>query len=104
MEADRPIPDSALIQGEKSLVILLEVSRPDIVFFQALFESYEGLGVVRTMDSELSIIAILTTPDMIDTVHEVLVSISAPDGRSPIGWRFATHVGQVRKTEYIEQL
>jgi hypothetical protein len=34
-----------------------------IVYFQACFESYEGIGIVRTIDKEQGIIEIIATKD-----------------------------------------
>ena len=67
-------------------VLHIEVSKKDIVFFQALFESYEGVGTVRTVDKERFIIAILTTKDMVSVVDSVLY---CKEGDFP-KWRHAS--------------
>lgn len=37
-----------------------------IVLLQGYFETYEGLGIIRTIDSKNSLISIITTSDMIE--------------------------------------
>jgi hypothetical protein len=99
------IPGSSLLWGEdkQAVAVLLEVSRQDIVFFQALFESYEGIGTVRTMNSERCIIAILTTLSMAKSALELLKNLSA-DQKDFSGWRFATGINEEDKASYRQFL
>jgi len=56
----------------------LLVSRRDIAFWKHLFESYEGVAVLRTvetLDRERAIVALLATPDGTVTAGEILDSI-----------------------------
>jgi hypothetical protein len=46
-----------------------------IVILQAILESYEGAGIVRTVDEKLKIISVLTTNDQKDLCEEILKSI-----------------------------
>lgn len=92
-------PDEALYCDDKSATIFLEVDRKDIVFFQGLFESYEGVGTVRTMDQHQGLLTILSTPDMVKTALEVLNSLP-----SSVSWRFVTHLHPEEKSRYVMKL
>jgi hypothetical protein len=99
------IPEDSLLWGEdnQAVAILLEVSRPDIVFFQALFESYEGVGTVRTMNQERSILAILTTVSMAKSALQLLRNLST--GQEDLsGWRFASGISKEDKASYRQFL
>ncbi|MCB0319293.1 MAG: DUF4911 domain-containing protein [Bdellovibrionales bacterium] len=85
--------------GDGCCSVLLEVSRADIVFLQAIFESYEGLGTVRTMDKSIPVIAILSTQDMMPVVIEVLESL-----QQQCVWRFYTRGTPEEKAAYSELL
>ena len=93
------IPPEALVEDKTSSTLLLDVERSQIVFFQALFESYEGIGTIRTLDQSQGLISILTTPDCCGTVLEVLHSLP-PE----ISWRFATHLHPDEKNRYVQIL
>ncbi|MCB0328810.1 MAG: DUF4911 domain-containing protein [Bdellovibrionales bacterium] len=110
------VPEQAIFQDVESAVVFLDVARKDIVFFQALFESYEGIGTVRTMDSDRGIISILSTPSSLGAVLEVLNSFKNPqmdksgakienrDGEGAISWRFASHLHPAEKSRYVDML
>jgi hypothetical protein len=57
-------------------VIYLRVRRADITYIQLLIESYEGIGIVRTLDRHAAIIVVLAAPDFTGTVRDVLAEIS----------------------------
>jgi len=65
-------------------MIYLELPGSRVVLLQAFFESYEGLGVVRTLDIRQGLVCILTTPDMLT---EALAVLDAE--RDRLAWRFA---------------
>ena len=64
------------------LALYLEVPGTQLVALQACFESYEGLGVVRTLDIRRSLVCILTTPGMLDDCLRLLES-----QKSEIAWQ-----------------
>jgi len=65
-------------------MIYLELPGSRVVLLQAFFESYEGLGVVRTLDIRQGLVCILTTPDMLS---EALAVLEAE--QDSLAWRFA---------------
>jgi hypothetical protein len=52
--------------------ILVKVRREDIVYLNGIFESYEGLAVIRTIDRWESIVEILASPYFISEVKNIL--------------------------------
>ena len=63
-------------------VIYLEVPGANVVLLQGYFETYEGLGTVRTLDIRSSLVCILTTASILEDCLNALDSIKAE-----IGWR-----------------
>ena len=49
-----------------------EVPRSKVVFFQALFETYEGIATVRTLNLERSLVCVLTTATLAPLCIELL--------------------------------
>ncbi|HMO02372.1 MAG TPA: DUF4911 domain-containing protein [Oligoflexia bacterium] len=68
--ADNPIKSESL--DDLTEVIYLQIPPEKVVIAQGLIESYEGLSVVRTSNPELSIISLIFTKDMRQTVIEFL--------------------------------
>lgn len=60
---------------EHTYAIYLEVPGPAIVLLQGIFELYEGLGIVRTLSVQHSLVCILTVPDMYEDCARVLNAI-----------------------------
>ncbi|MEE9568708.1 MAG: DUF4911 domain-containing protein [Candidatus Binatia bacterium] len=56
--------------------IFLEVSPEDIAYVKFIFESYEGVGLVRTVDQKKSIIDILVVDDFQDTARSIVLSLN----------------------------
>jgi Domain of unknown function (DUF4911) len=52
--------------------LYLQVAPPDIALVKFLFESYEGVGVVRTIDRRTAIIVILVVEDFLPIAREIL--------------------------------
>jgi hypothetical protein len=55
--------------------IFLRVAPADIALVKFLFESYEGVAVVRTMDRHAAIIVLLVSGDFLDVARSVLESL-----------------------------
>ena len=62
--------------------LYLQVKRADIVYLSALFEGYDGLGIIKTVDEEHGIVCVLTTAGVLDGCLGLLEGISAE-----IPWR-----------------
>ena len=56
--------------------IFLEVSPEDIAYVKFIFESYEGVGIVRTVDQKKSIIDILVVDDFQETARSIVLSFN----------------------------
>jgi pyrimidine operon attenuation protein/uracil phosphoribosyltransferase len=55
--------------------IYLQVQREDIAYIQAIFESYEGVGIIRTVDRKKGIIVLLVVDDCLTTARSILASL-----------------------------
>lgn len=55
--------------------IYLRIRREDIALIKFVLESYEGLGIVRTIDRKKATVVVLAMPDLIDEVRAVLNSL-----------------------------
>lgn len=56
--------------------IFLRVRREDIAYIKFVIESYEGVGIVRTIDRHAAVIVILATPDFADTARHIVAAIA----------------------------
>lgn len=67
--------------------IVLEVAPPDIALIKFLFESYEEIGIVRTLDRRRALIVILVVPDFVEDaealVHEAVTVYGAKRVEAP---------------------
>ena len=57
--------------------IFLEVPRPEIAYVKFLFESYEGVAVVRTIDRQRAVLVVLAAPDLADVARDVVRTLTA---------------------------
>ncbi len=55
--------------------IYLRVERADIALIKCVIESYEDLGIVRTIDNTKAIIVLLIVPDFIEDAWAALESL-----------------------------
>ena len=55
--------------------IYLEIRPEDIAYVKFIFESYEGVGIIRTVDRKKAIIALLAVDDFIGTARSILTSL-----------------------------
>jgi hypothetical protein len=55
--------------------IYLETPAQHIAYIKFIFESYEEVGMIRTVDRKKSIIVLLAMDDFLDTAREILESL-----------------------------
>ena len=55
--------------------IYLELAPANIAYVKFIFESYEEVGIIRTVDNAKAIIVLLAMDDFLDTARDILVSI-----------------------------
>jgi len=56
--------------------IFLEIPPSEVVLLQAIFESYEGVATVRTIDLKRSLVCLVTTVGLLETTIEVLRGVA----------------------------
>jgi len=57
------------------LDIYLELSPADIAYVKFIFESYEEVGIIRTVDNKRAVIVLLAMADFLDVARKILDSI-----------------------------
>ena len=55
--------------------IYLEIAPEHIAYIKFIFESYEEIGIIRTVDRKKSIIVLLAMPDFVDAAHGIIDSL-----------------------------
>ncbi len=55
--------------------IFLDLLPKDIAYLKFIIESYEGVGIVRTVDQKRAIVDLLVVEDFMQTVISVLASL-----------------------------
>ena len=55
--------------------IYLEIAPEHIAYVKFIFESYEEIGIIRTVDRQKAIIVLLAMTDFVDTAHEIIESL-----------------------------
>lgn len=55
--------------------IYLEIRPEDIAYVKFIFESYEGVGIVRTVERKKAIIVLLIVEDFVAVAHHILNSL-----------------------------
>ena len=55
--------------------IYLRIQRQDIALLKFVIESYEGIGIVRTIDRKRATVVVLAMPDLRQQVRAVLESL-----------------------------
>ncbi|SMB95583.1 protein of unknown function [Desulfonispora thiosulfatigenes DSM 11270] len=58
-----------------SYIINLRVNPKDISFINKIFEAYNGLALVTTIDSKLGLIKVNATPQTVYDVKEILQNL-----------------------------
>ena len=56
--------------------IYLETPSEHIAYIKFIFESYEEVGIIRTVDNARAIIVLLAMHDFLDAAREILKSIA----------------------------
>lgn len=76
--------------------IYLELPESKVVLLQAIFEMYEGLGLVRTLDREKSFVCVLTSKDLLTDCKNLLGSI-----KGDLMWRHGPTPSAELKQRYF---
>lgn len=73
------VPDGWTFLEDAGLVaIAFRVARRDIAYFKYLFESYEDVAIVRTvetLDASSAVIAVLAAPDQVEDAEQILAEV-----------------------------
>jgi Domain of unknown function (DUF4911) len=56
-------------------LIYLELPPEHIAYVKFIFESYEEVGIIRTVDRQKAVIVLLVMPDFADAARKILESI-----------------------------
>ena len=64
--------------------IYLVVRPEDIAYVKFVFESYEGVGIIRTVDRKKAIIALLVVDDFLNVARSILTSLEGEVSLSEI--------------------
>jgi hypothetical protein len=64
----------ARMTGDVDL-IFLRLARPDVAMIKFIFESYEGVAVVRTLDRHAAVIVVMATRDFGHVARDILESL-----------------------------
>jgi hypothetical protein len=57
--------------------ICLRVPRREIAYVKFVFESYEGVAAVRTLDRRIALLVVLTTRDLEPDARAIVASLAA---------------------------
>lgn len=55
--------------------IYLEIRPQDIAYIKFILESYEEVGIIRTVERKKAVIVLLAVEDFIETAHALLKSL-----------------------------
>ncbi|GEM_PF-967130 len=67
--------ESVSIDNEGLAAIYLRIPVQEIAYLKFLVESYDDLGILRTLNPEKGEVVILTVKDSLSTLHELLDSL-----------------------------
>ena len=59
-----------------SIQWLLEVDKKEIAYIVSVFEGYDDLAIVRTVDAEQSIIELIISPNYIEDTSQLVHALS----------------------------
>lgn len=63
--------------------IVLRVPRREIAYVKFVFESYEGVAVVRTLDRHRAVLVVLTVPDFEADARAAVAALAAEGACDP---------------------
>ena len=75
----RPLPKNSKIPKE-TLVIHVQADAKYISYLNGVFEGYEWLAVIRTIDPKEGVIEFLSSPDLEKDLREILGSLNKEMG------------------------
>ncbi len=55
--------------------IYLEIPPEEIAYVKFIFESYEGVGIIRTVDRKKAVIVLMAVDDFLSTARSILTSL-----------------------------
>jgi len=64
--------------------LFLRVPRHEIAYVKFVFESYEGVAVVRTVDRHEAVLVVLAVPDMESQARTIIAALQAEGACAPI--------------------
>jgi hypothetical protein len=64
--------------------IYLQLLPQDIAYIKFILESYEGVGIIRTVDRKKAIIVLLTTDSFLSTARSLVQALQQEIGLSEI--------------------
>jgi uncharacterized protein DUF4911 len=79
--------------------IYLELSPAHIAYVKFVFESYEEVGIIRTVDNQKAIIVLLAMADFLPTARHILDSI-----RNDIPLREIPRPGEMKDDWFMAEL
>ena len=83
-------------RDEFTPIVYLEIPSNKVVLFQAFFELYEGLGLVRTLDMRKNLICVITTASQLSDCCQALNEI-----QPQINWKPALIPAPEEKDKYL---
>lgn len=70
-------PTPPVLETDELRPVFLKLAPKDIVFVRAIFESYEGIAEIRTMNPETGIIVVLALKDTVEEVRRVVKDLES---------------------------
>ncbi len=60
---------------DDTVQIRLEIDKRDIAYLVSLFEGYDSLAVVRTLDNTRGLVELMVAPDFLDDTRRLLAAL-----------------------------
>ena len=68
------------MRGMETIKKVFSVDRSQIAYLRMTFESYDGMAVVRTLDSRKALIEVLVAPGCLDLVEQLAEDLVKREG------------------------